>query len=195
MSLTNEIIECIHKRRSTRQFTDEQISPEQLNALLDAAIWAPSGGNNQSWLFTAIQKKEVLIRLNELVREGFQMWNPDDSYPAKLAAKERSQKDGYCFYYGAPTLIIASNVPNYDNAMVDCALAMENVFLVAQSIGLGSCYINQLRWLRDDPGVRSYLSEFGIPKEYIICSAAAIGFIGAESTAPARKEGTINIIR
>jgi nitroreductase len=35
---------------------------KQLDILLDAAIWAPSGGNNQSWLFTAIQNKDVLIR-------------------------------------------------------------------------------------------------------------------------------------
>jgi nitroreductase len=87
MNLNNEVIECIRKRRSTRRYTDEQISPEQLDALLNAAVWAPSGGNNQSWLFTAIQKNDVLLRLNELVREGFQNWTPDDNYPGKIAAK------------------------------------------------------------------------------------------------------------
>jgi hypothetical protein len=133
--------------------------------------------------------------LNELVREGFQHWIPDDDYPGKLAMKEHSQKADYSFYLGAPTLIIASNKPNYENAMADCALAMENIFLAAQSLGLGSCYINQLHWLRDSPGVREYLFELGIPKEHTICSSAIIGFIGAESAAPARKEGTIHIIR
>ena len=195
MSLTNEVLNCIHERRSTRQFTDKQISSEQLDALLDAAIWAPSGGNNQSWLFTAIQKKDVLLHLNELVREGFQHWIPDDDYPGKLAIKKRSQKEGYNFYHKAPTLIIASNKPNYENAMADCALALQNIFLAAQSLGLGSCYINQLHWLRDDPSVRAYLLELGIPKEHTICSSAAIGFIDKESTAPIRKEGTIHIIR
>jgi nitroreductase len=79
--------------------------------------------------------------------------------------------------------------------MADCALAMQNIFLAAQSIGLGTCYINQLRWLRDDPGVRVYLSEYGVPKEHVICCAAAVGFIAGESPAPKRKEGTINIVR
>jgi len=195
MSINNGILNCIHDRRSTRRFTDKQISSEQLDALLDAAIWAPSGGNSQSWLFTAIQKKEVLLHLNELVREGFQHWVPDDDYPGKLAIKKNSQKEGFNFYYQAPTLIIASNVPNYENAMADCALALENIFLAAQSLGLGSCYINQLHWLRGDPSVREYLLELGIPKEHTICSSAAIGFKGAESTAPIRKEGTIHIIR
>ena len=195
MRISNEILNCIHGRRSTRRFTDKQLSPEQLDAILDAARWAPSGGNSQSWLFTAIQKKEVLLHLNELVREGFQHWVPDDDYPGKLAIKEHSKKEGYNFYHQAPTLIIASNRPNYENAMADCALALQNIFLAAQSLQLGSCYINQLHWLRDDPSVRAYLLELGIPKEHTICSAAAIGFIGAESTAPIRKGGTINIIR
>lgn len=195
MSINNEILNCIHERRSTRRFTDKQISSEQLDAILDAAIWAPSGGNSQSWLFTAIQKKNVLLHLNELVREGFQHWIPDDDYPGKLAIKEYSQKEGYNFYREAPTLIIASNQTNYDNAMADCSLALQNIFLAAQSLRLGSCYINQLHWLRDDPSVREYLLELGIPKEHTICSAAVIGFIGSESTAPIRKEGTIHIIR
>jgi nitroreductase len=195
MSINNEILNCIHARRSTRRFTDKQISSEQLDALLDAAIWAPSGSNSQSWLFTAIQKREVLLRLNELVREGFQHWVPDDNYPAKLAIKKYSQKEGFNFYHQAPTLIIASNLPNYENAMADCALALENIFLTAQCLGLGSCYINHLHWLRGDPSVRAYLLELGIPKEHTICSSAAIGFKGAESTAPIRKEGTIHIVR
>ena len=195
MSINNEILNCIHERRSTRRFTDKQISSEQLDALLNAAIWAPSGSNSQSWLFTAIQKRDVLLHLNELVREGFQHWVPDDDYPAKLSIKRVSQKESFNFYHQAPTLIIASNVPNYENAMADCALALENIFLAAQSLGLGSCYINHLHWLRDDPSVRAYLLELGIPKEHTICSSAAIGFIGAESTAPIRKEGAIHIIR
>jgi nitroreductase len=195
MPINNEVLDCIRKRRSTRKFEEEQISEQQLDALLTAAIWALSGGNNQSWLFTAIQKKDVLLSLNELVREAFQTWVPDDDYPGKRGAKEHSQKEGYNFYYEAPTLIIASNKPDYQNAMADCALALENIFLAAQSMGLGSCYINQLFWLRNVSGVREFLYEFGIPREHVICSAAAIGFIAAETPPPPRKEGTINIIR
>ena len=106
MAVDNEVLRAIRDRRSTRKYTDEQISPEQLDVLLNAAIWAPSGGNNQSWLFTAIQRKDVLERLNALVREAFQRWTPDDDYPGKLRAKDHSAQDGYNFYYHAPTLII-----------------------------------------------------------------------------------------
>ena len=50
---------------------NRQIKEEELEVLLEAATWAPSGGNNQSWLFTAIQNKETIYRINELLREGF----------------------------------------------------------------------------------------------------------------------------
>lgn len=195
MGIDNEVLRCIHARRSTRAFTDKQITPDQLDALLGAATWAPSGGNNQTWLFTAIQRKETLLRLNELVRAGFQTWIPDDDYPGKLGAKAHSAKEAYNFYYHAPTLIILSNRPNYENAMADCALAAQNIFLAAESLGLGSCYINQLHWLRNDPGVRDYLLESGIPLENTICCSVVVGYIGKVSVAPMRKDGTINIVR
>ncbi|MGX8709881.1 MAG: nitroreductase family protein [bacterium] len=193
--MQNEVLDCIHKRRSTRRFQERQIEPEQLETLLDAAIWAPSGSNSQSWLFTAVQNRETLLQLNEVVKEGFQNWVPDDNYPGKVRAKASSEKENYNFYYHAPTLVIASNRPDYENAMADCALALENIFLAAQSVGLGTCYINQLHWLRSDPGVREFLFQLGIPREHTICSAAAIGYIGAESAAPPRKEGTIRMIK
>ncbi|TQI66133.1 nitroreductase family protein [Clostridium sp. KNHs216] len=193
--IQNEVLDCIHRRRSTRRFQERQIEPEQLETLLDAAIWAPSGSNSQSWLFTAVQNRETLLQLNEVVKEGFQNWVPDDNYPGKVRAKSSSEKENYNFYYHAPTLVVASNRPDYENAMADCALALENIFLAAQSIGLGTCYINQLHWLRSDPGVREFLFQLGIPREHTICSAAAIGYIGAESAAPPRKEGTIRIIK
>ncbi len=190
----NEVLNCILSRRSTRSFKEAQIESEHLELLLKAAIWAPSGGNNQSWRFTAIQNKDVLLKLNALVQNGFRHWVPDDDYPGKLAAKTNSQKEGFNFYYHAPTLILASNRPNYENAMADCSLALENIFLTANSLGLGSCYINQLHWLRNDPDIRDYLFELGIPKEHTICSSAVIGYIAKESNALPRKEGTVRII-
>ncbi len=191
----NEILDCIRARRSTRHFKEKQIEGEFLDTLLEAAIWAPSGGNNQSWLFTAIQNKEILAKINWLLREGYKNWTPDDDYPGKLEAKAYAQKEGAHFFHHAPALIIASNRPNYANAMANCALALENIFLAAQSLGLGSCYINHLHWLRNDSGLRDYLFELGIPKEHTVCSAAAVGYIGKASNVPPRNDGTTHFIK
>jgi len=79
--------------------------------------------------------------------------------------------------------------------MADCSLAIENIFLAANSIALGTCYINQLHWLRNDMKLREFLFELGIPKEHTICSSAIVGYIDKQSSVPSRKEGTINILK
>src|SRR5665647_1474226 len=101
--IRNEVLDCIRARRSTRHFQERQIEEEYLETLLEAAIWAPNGGNNQSWLFTAIQNKDILSKINELLREGFQHWTPDDDYPGKLGAKAYAQREGCHFFHHAPT--------------------------------------------------------------------------------------------
>jgi nitroreductase len=78
--------------------------------------------------------------------------------------------------------------------MADCSLALENIFLTAESLGLGSCYINALHWLRVDGPLRDFLCELGIPREHTICNAAAIGYIARPSEPPTRKENTTRII-
>jgi nitroreductase len=192
-SMTNLVLETIRARRSTRAFEERQISRQDLDLLLEAAVWAPSGSNSQSWLFTAIQNPGLLSKLNEAVRQGFQSYVPDDDYPGKQGAKKAAQQESFNFCHRAPTLIIASNRPGYENAMADCALALENIFLAAESLGLGSCYVNSLHWLRDDPGLRAFLAELGVPREHTICSAAAIGYIAKPSSPPPRKENTLRV--
>jgi nitroreductase len=190
-----EVLRCIRSRRSVRRFAEEQIEDNQLNAILEAATWAPSGSNNQTWLFTAVQNKDVLTKINEALRQGFLNWTPDDEYPAKKKAVANAQSGTHHYFYHAPTLIIASNVPNYQNGMADCATALQNIFLAATSLGLGSCWINQPRWLTNDPALRKLLASIGLPERHILYGAAAIGHPARIPPAPERKKGTVNIVR
>jgi nitroreductase len=192
--MERDLLEIIKQRRSTRVFEDRPVLRGDIEKLLEAAVWAPSGSNSQSWLFTAILNSDIIDKINELLRRGFQTWTPDDDYPAKHNAKQSSRREEFHFCYHAPALIIASNAPNYENAMADCSLALENIFLLAESMGLGSCYINSPHWLRDDKPLRDYLFTLGIPREHTICSSAAIGYIAKASRPPARKENTTRII-
>ena len=195
MSMFDEVMQCIRTRRSVRKFEAAQIDDAQVDALLEAAAWAPSGGNNQSWLFTAIQNKDVLAQLNETLRRAFLGWTPDDDYPAKRKAVLNAHNENHNYFYHAPTLIIASNVPQYQNGATDCALGLQNVFLAARAMGLGSCWINQPRWLNNDDSVRDLLARLGLPREHVIYGAAAIGLSAQNPPAPVRKEGATLIVR
>lgn len=193
----NEVLNNIITRRSIRSYTPEQITDEQLGLILETAKYAPSGGNNQTWLFTVVQNSGVLESLNSLVRASLERLGVDENtYISKVRSKNAAKNPGYSFYYNAPTLIIASNLREYSNAFADCAAAIENMLLAAHSLSLGACWINQLTWFGEEPDIRKSLHELGIPDGHIVCGAAAVGYAAVrEPKATARRENTVKIIR
>lgn len=193
----NETIKTILTRKSIRSYKEDQILDSDLELLIDAAIHAPSGGNSQSWHFAVIQSKEKLLELNSLVKESFvNLCVDENTYPSKRKGKISSQQATYSFYFNAPTLIIVSNAREYPNAMADCSAAIENILLAAKSLGLASCWINQLTWFCDEAKMRQTLTDCGIPANYIVCGAVALGYSAAnDDKLVPRKKADVNIIR
>lgn len=125
----NAIIENLLTRRSTRAFLQKEIPDNELNEILQAAIYAPSGMGKQTWKFTVLCNQEKIQQLAELIgrklgRKGYDMYRPQ-------------------------VLIIPSNQKENPHGMEDNACALENIFLAAHSFGIGSVWINQLRTLCD----------------------------------------------
>lgn len=120
--MSNEVLENIKSRRSVRTYTERQVSAGDLNLILEAAAYAPSGMNFQTWHFTAIQDAAVLTELNEKIKGAFA--KSDDPH-----LQERGHSETYCCYYHAPTLVIVSNEPTRWWAPMDCACALQNIFL------------------------------------------------------------------
>ena len=193
----NEVLQNLLTRRSIRTYKKEQILDAELEAILEAAKYAPSGSNSQSWHFTVVQNEEKLQKLNTHVREAFKAMIVDETtYRSKVACKKAAESNNYNFYYYAPTLIIVSNDREYSNAMADSSVALQNILLAAHSLHMGSCWINQLTWFGDEPAIREVLTTFGIPENDKVCGAAALGYIsGSQPKAAPRKEGTVSIIK
>lgn len=167
--MLNEVLENIKSRRSVRTYTEQQVSAENLNLILEAATYAPSGMNYQTWHFTAIQDADILRELNEKIKGAF-------AKSDEPRLQERGHSETYCCYYHAPTLIIVSNEPTQWWASMDCACAMQNIFLAAKSLGIGSCWINQLGQTCDDPDVRAFLMKLGVPENHRVYGCAALGY-------------------
>ena len=68
---TNEVLENIKARRSVRAYTGQQVLEEDLQAILEAATYAPSGMHLETWHFTAIQNMDKLTELNERIKGAF----------------------------------------------------------------------------------------------------------------------------
>ena len=61
----NEVLKAIQDRRSTRGFSDVQLTEEQLSALMDAALASPTARNTQYWHFSFVQDQKILDEMNE----------------------------------------------------------------------------------------------------------------------------------
>ena len=187
---TNEVLRIIKERRSVRAYDARQVPEEELQAILEAATYAPSGMHYETWHFTAVQDAAKLEELNDRIKGAFA--RSDDS-----RLQERGRSATYCCYYHAPTLVIVSNEPTQWWAGMDCACAIENMFLAACSLGIGSCWINQLGTTCDDPQVREFLTGLGIPENHKVYGCVALGY--RDESAPMKekvvKPGTVTIIK
>ncbi|MDO4538325.1 MAG: nitroreductase [Coriobacteriales bacterium] len=183
-----DALEALNTRRSTRSFTPEPVSQEQLEQILQAGRLAPSGGNSQTTKFIVIRNAEVLAELAGLVQAAFaQMEVGPDTYKSIRNSVAASKRGAYVFHYNPPVLVVVANKQGYGNAMADSSCALENMMVAANALDLGSCWINQLHWLDEEPSVRARLIELGLSPDETVCGALAIGHPATTDGLPARK--------
>ena len=174
-------------RRSTRNYLPGPVEAEKLEQLLAAARQAPSGGNNQTNHFLVIRNRDVLDRLVAMVEKAFSGMEADENTYASLRhAILASKKGGYVFCYNAPVLIVVANRRDYGNNMADCACAIENMMVAANALDLGSCWINQLRWLNEEPALVEYLRSLGMREYERVYGAVVVGYPATDSGLPNR---------
>ncbi len=159
----NKVLDNILTRRSCRAFLDKPIGKEELELIMKGAIYAPSAMNRQTWKFTVLQNKEKMAELATIM--------------CKLLNKE-----SYDFYKPA-VMIFVSNDKQNANGLADCACAMQNIFLGAHSLGISSCWVNQMKDVCDHPDIRKVLNELKVPKNHIIWATAVLGY----AATPAKK--------
>ncbi len=182
-------LEAIKTRRSTRKFQQKPVELEKLQTIVDAGRFGPTGGNCQSNHFFVISNPEILKKLVELVQSAFaKMELREDLYKSLQNSIRLSQKGNYVFNYNAPALIVVASQKEYGNNMADVACAVENMMLAANELDLGSCYINQLKWLNEDPTLLEYLRSLGLKESERVYASVAIGYADTESGLPNRKE-------
>ena len=182
-----DALEAIVTRRSTRSYRPDPVDPENLDRILEAGRQAPSGGNNQSSHFLVIRNREVLDRLIAMTEKAFAaMEVTENMYASMKHSIAAAKKGGYVFCYNAPVLIVAANRRDYGNNIADCACAIENMMVAANALDLGSCWINQLKWLNEEPEIVEYLRSLGMKEDERVYGAVIIGTPATETGLPNR---------
>ena len=170
----NEAIKNILERRSIRKFSDKEISKDDLDLIIKAGLYAPSAMNRQTWKFTVLTKTDDIQELakaieKQLGREGYDMYKPT-------------------------VLIIPSNGKDSKFGRDDNACALENIFLAAWSLGIGSVWINQLHGICDEPEIRALLDKYGIPADHVVYGMAALGYSAETELRVIDRVGEVKII-
>lgn len=182
------MLDFIKSRRSTRKFKNEMVPEKLIEQIVEAGRYAPSGGNSQSTHFIVIENKEVLVKLADLAKEEFaKMEVTENTYKSLVNSINASKNGNYVFHYNCPVLIVTANKKDYGNNIADCACALENMMLMANSLDLGSVWINQLRWLNENPVLFDAMKEIGLEDDERVYGALAVGFADTEDGLPIRK--------
>ena len=160
--MTSPIIEAIYKRRSIREYTNDEVTPEQLREIVRAGAWAPSGLNNQPWRF-------VIIR--------------DPAVRKQLAGETH-----YSHIIKAAPAVIAVFLDK--DAMYDevkdhqaAGACIQNMLLAVEAMKLGAVWLGQI--LKNKDKVNEILS---LGNEYDLMAVLAIGHPIHRNQQSTRKE-------
>ena len=162
-----ELDQCIKGRRSIRAYTDEPVDKEQLDAILQAGVWAPTGMGRQPWRFIIIENKDLIKLVSNETKELVKQNMP------QLAEQFSTDKDIIC--YNAPMLVLVcaeKDLQRQNVNLLDSVLATQNMFLKAYELGLGTCYMGFVNFLNAKPEV---LHKLGVPENYDMLVPFIIG--------------------
>lgn len=150
-----DCLEVISTRSSIRKYTDQPIPEDVCRCLLEAGLKAPTAANKQELHFTAVGKDDPVQAeiQNDL--------NPDA--PAK-------------FYYDAPLTIYLSGDESFKWSAVDAGIAVENIHLAADALGLGSVILGCMEKVLNGEKKAEYAEKLAFPEGYKYFVAIAIGY-------------------
>ncbi|ACC98249.1 putative Nitroreductase [Elusimicrobium minutum Pei191] len=182
----NEIIKTLLSRRSVRAYKNTQISDEKLQMILEAGRFAPSAMNLQPWHFLVIQNKAALDEFSKDVKD------------VMIASDfENAKKEGFNFFYNAPTVIFICGEETSSFAEMDCTMAASNMITAATLLGLQSCFIVSFKVLFKTPYHEKYAVKFGLPKGYMPMCAVVLGHAADGETLkiPHKKTEIVTLIK
>ena len=162
----NEVLKVLKERRSIRAFRPEPLKKEDLDAIVEAGLYAPSAKNLQSTKLVVVRDAAVLARLE------------------RLNSRILGTPEGTPFY-GAPEAIVVLSDSEYPNWLQDGSLVMGNLMNAAAALGIGSCWMSAAQRMGFGPELQAKYA----PGKGEFVSAIALGYPDQSPKMPPRREG------
>ena len=153
------VTEAIKQRSSTRGYTDEPVTEAEIEALLHAGMHAPTAANRQEIHFTVVKGD------NPILQEIEQEKN-------RLRALYNLEHN---FYYEAPVVIILSADKEFRWSALDAGIAVQNIALTAEELGLGNLIIGCIYDVMRGDKRRYFERALKFPAGYEYEIAIAVG--------------------
>lgn len=156
--MTNETLNVIESRRSCRKFKPDMLKTEELQAIIKAGTFAPTGRGLQSPIIIAVTNQDIRDKISEENR------------------KIGGWSEGFDPFYGAPVILIVladRSVPTY---LYDGSLVLGNLQNAATSIGVSSIWIHRAKEEFDCEFGKSILKQLGISGDYEGIGHCALGY-------------------
>lgn len=180
----NETIRNILARRSVRSFTEQPVKQSDLEEILQCGAFAPSSNGCQAWHFTVLTNRDKLDQIAGIVRKHLQAM--------QLKNGQTPVPETHHFCYHAPAAILIAAPKAHPYAAMNCAAAIQNMMVAATSLGLGSCWVNQLNLFSEEEDVAAFVKEVGVPEGYKVFCVCALGYAAGEPKPAPRKEDVMN---
>ena len=155
----SEVLNAIARRSSTRGYTEQKLTEEELNKLLLAGLQAPTAANKQEIHITVVDgDNAILAEMEELKNQLRDIQNPPNN-----------------FYYGAPTVLFISADAEYYWSKIDAGIAVENIAIAAEGMGLGSLIIGCVKDALSGEKKAYFADALKFPEGYQYEIAIAVG--------------------
>lgn len=210
------LFDLLRKRRSVRNYTDEQVTEEEMMQLVEAAVQAPSGLNAQSWHFTIIQDPQELARIRRRIAAIYlcllnmlegrvsrfmlrlnvgaeAIATLEEARPLLEDIVEAQRSGGDRLLWGAPTLVVVHSPEDDPTGIESAHYAVGDMMLMATAMGLGTCLIGFLTAVAEhDERLRGFV---GLPEGHTLDAALVVGHPDVEYlTSVDKRAAAINFI-
>ena len=190
-----ELMDIIKSRHSIRKYTDEQISREALEKILEAGNFAPNAGGGQRSMMVAVHDQRLAEHLGKMNMAHFDRSHLAGGYVSKEQPSVIDDSTIRNGFYGAPTVVCVFSQDNFLFKTADAFCMMENMILQATELGIASCIISRGCETFDSDEGRRLMEEWEVPDGYACQGFVILGYIDGEQphTKP-RKPGRVKIV-
>jgi nitroreductase len=169
-----DTFEAIFSRRSVRQYQETPVPDDVLTRVLEAARRAPSWANTQCTRYVIVKDPETKARLADCLNKGNPATEAIKHAPVVIVACAELGKSGY---YKSSLV-----TDRGDWFMFDVGIAMQNLVLAAQALGLGTVHVGLI------PDSKKVDAVLELPSGVVSVEMTPLGYPAAESKGPPRKE-------